>query len=143
MDAEGHRALWERRQAELWERIFQLVQDVAVLIDSFADRSGGSVMKEALMRSSMSIGKHLVRATAADHEKDFVMHIEEAKMQAVEADYWLRIMYVVQPHEESQRDISNVIAQIASIVDLLTKMSGHLEKQHDASEHMAGPKVSL
>lgn len=143
MDAEGHRALWERRQAELWERIFQLAQDVASLADRFQESAGGAVMKEELLKSAMNIGKYLVRATAADSERHFIKHIGEAKMQAIEADYWLRIMYVVQPHEEVQRDISNVITQIASIVELLAKLVGHLETQHDASEHMAGPKITL
>lgn len=143
MDSSAHRQLWERRQAELWERIFQMAQDVTSLVGSFDDTPGVVVMKQELLKSSMNIGKYLVRGTAAVSERAFVQNIEESRMQAIEADYWLRLAYVVQQQESLQRDISNAITQIATIIELLKKMAHHLEHQHDAKEHVSRTKVSL
>jgi four helix bundle protein len=143
MDPSEHRALWERRQAELWDRIFQVTQDVAHLSDTIEDSSGGSVMKQGLVNAAMNVGKHVVRATAAESGHDFTKHLDEARMQAIEADYWLRLTYIIQQQEGVQRDVSNIIAQYASIIDLLKKMVSHVERQHDASAHMERPKISL
>ena len=143
MDTSEHRALWERRQAELWERIFQLAQDVVQVADSFHEESGGAVIKKELVISSMNIGKYLVRATASDSEKEFMYNVEEARMQAIEADYWLRLAYIIGQKEEVQRDVSNIIAQLAAVIEMLQKMTHHLESKHDATSHMRGPKVAL
>ncbi len=143
MDSSAHRALWERRQAELWERIFQLAQDVTPLADSFEDTAGARVIKEELIKSSMNIGKYLVRATSANAERDFLHNIEESRMQAIEADYWLRLVYVVEQRDAVQQGVSTIIAQLAGIIDLLKKMTEHLEHWHDAKQHVERAKVSL
>lgn len=143
MDFSAHRVLWERRQAELWERIFQLAQDVAGLADTFEATAGGSVIKQELVKSSMNIGKYLVRATAANTQKEFLQNIEEARMQAVEADYWLRIAYVVEQKEAVQHDVTSAISQITGVIELLKKMAEHVENAHDVSEHRQSAKVSL
>lgn len=143
MDSADHRALWERRQAELWERIYQLAQDVAHVSEVLHETTGGLVIKQELVRSTMNIGKYLVRATASDSEKEFTKDIEEARMQAIEADYWLRLAYIVGQQEEVQRDVSNIIAQLSAIIEMLKKMTSHLVREHDASAHMRGPKVAL
>lgn len=143
MDSAAHRALWERRQAELWERIFQLAQDIAVLADSFEESAGGRVMKEELIKSSMNIGKFLVRATSANAEHTFIENIEESRMQAIEADYWLRLIYVVDQRSSMQQGVTNVITQLAGIIDLLKKMEDHVEHWHDTKTHTERTKVSL
>ncbi len=143
MDSSEHRALWERRQAELWERIYQLAQDVAQVSDALHDTTGGSVIKQELVRSTMNIGKYLVRATASDSQQEFTRDVEEARMQAIEADYWLRIAYIVGQQEEVQRDVSNIIAQLSSVIELLKTMTSHVARQHDAKAHMKGPRVAL
>lgn len=143
MDSAAHRALWERRQAELWERIFQLAQDIAVLADSFEETAGGRVMKEELIKSSMNIGKFLVRATSANAEQTFIENIEESRMQAIEADYWLRLIYVVDQRSSVQQSVTNVITQLAGIIDLLKKMEDHVEHWHDSPQHVQRTKVTL
>lgn len=140
-----HSVLWERRQAELWDRIFQVTQDVVGLAETIEDTVGGEVLKESLAKSAMSVGSQLVRATASDDKAGFVHHLTEAKMQAVEADYWLRLAYILQQQDEVQRDLSSIITQYAAVIDLLQKMIRHVQGEKDAvvrSTHMRGPKVS-
>jgi predicted acyl esterase len=50
MDTHQHNAIWERRQAELWDRIFQVTQDVVTLADSLEEKRGEAVMREELLR---------------------------------------------------------------------------------------------
>lgn len=143
MDPSEHRALWERRQAELWDRIFQVTQDVVHVADTIERDAGGTVLQGGLVTAAMNVGKFLVRATASDAEGEFRKNVEEARLQAIEADYWLRLAYIVQQHEGVQRDVSNIITQYASIIDLLQKMLQHVERAHDPSRHMERPKVAL
>ncbi len=143
MDPSEHRAVWERRQAELWDRIFQVTQDVVHIADTMEETSGGVVLKQGLLNAAMSVGKFLVRATASDSETHFRTNVEESRMQAIEADYWLRLAYIVQQHEGVQRDVSNVITQYASIIDLLKKMETHVDRTHDVTELAPRQKVSL
>lgn len=143
MDASAHRALWERRQAELWDRIFQVTQDVVHVADSLEETSGGVVLKQGLVSAAMNVGKFLVRATASEIESDFRKNVAESRMQAIEADYWLRLAYIVQEHGGVQRDVSNIITQYASVIDLLKKMETHVDHTHDVDAHSARQKISL
>ncbi len=143
MDTAEHRALWERRQAELWERIFQVTQDVVHLADTIEQTSGGKVLQDGLIGAAMNVGKFLVRATASDSEVEFRKNVEESRMQAIEADYWLRLAYIVQEREGVQRDVSNIITQYAAIIDLLKKMVTHVDRTHDQSVYKERPKVAL
>lgn len=143
MDPSEHRALWERRQAELWDRIFQVTQDVVHLADTIEKDSGGVVLQEGLLHAAMNVGKFLVRATASESEVDFRKNVEESRMQAIEADYWLRLAYIVQQHEGVQRDVSNIITQYSAIIDLLKKMETHVDRTHDIAELASRQKVSL
>lgn len=143
MDPSEHRALWERRQAELWDRIFQVTQDVVHLADTIERDSGGVVLQQGLLNAAMNVGKFLVRATASDVENEFRKNVEESRMQAIEADYWLRLAYMVQQHSTVQRDVSNIITQYSSIIDLLQKMLQHVDRAHDSQKHMERPRVAL
>ena len=136
--------LWERRQAELWDRIFQVTQDVVVLADSFEDTSGGVILKQEMVKAAMQVGSHLVRATASDDRPGFYDHLHEAKMKAVETDYWLRLAYVLQQREDVQKDLSSIITQYGAVIELLQKMMRHMRDEKDAvSRHVKGPRVSL
>lgn len=143
MDPSEHRALWERRQAELWDRIFQVTQDVVHLADTIEKTSGGAVLQQGVLIAAMNVGKFLVRATATESESEFRSNIIESRMQAIETDYWLRLAYIVQQHEGIQRDVSNVITQYAAIIDLLKKMESHVDHAHDSDAHATRQKVSL
>lgn len=143
MSEQNHNAVWEHRQAELWDRIFQATQDVVVLADTLEDSAGGNVMREEMVKSAMDVGKYLVRATAADGEDDFEKYVIESRMKAIETDYWMRLAYIVQQREDVQRDLSSIITQYSGIIDLLHKMARHVHRKHDFSQHTRGPKVNL
>jgi four helix bundle protein len=139
-----HQILWERRQAELWERLFQVTQDVIALAETMENGAGTAVVKQEMIKSAVSIGKELVRATAADDRRDFAEAVHEAKLKAVETDYWLRLIYMLQQREHVQHDLSSIISQYAAIIDLLQKMVRHARDERDiVSRHVKGPKVVL
>jgi four helix bundle protein len=140
---EQHNITWEHRQAELWERLFQVTSDVVALADSLSEDTGGKVVKESMVRAAMAVGAQLVRATAADEAGEFRASIKEARMQAVETDYWLRMAYVLQQREDVQRDLSGIINQYTGIVDLLDRFIRHTKAEKDVlARHARGPRVS-
>ena len=91
----------------------------------------------------MEVGRHLVRANAAERAADFNGQLTEAKLKAVETDYWLRMGYVLQQKEDVQRDLSSIITQYASIIDMLQKFIRHARSEKDVvSKHTHGPLIS-
>lgn len=138
-----HDTTWERRQAELWDRIFQVTQDVVALADHMDDRTGTSIVKQEMVRSAMAVGSELVRANAAEDAPSFNKHLSEARMEAIETDYWLRLAYILQQRDEVQRDLSSIITQYTAIVDLLQKFMRHTRSEANViSRHTKGPRVS-
>lgn len=118
-------ASWEQRQAELWERVFQVTQDVVALADSAGDGVGVGVCKNKMVEAAMNVGRQLVRASASVSAPKFESGLEEARLSAIETDYWLRLLYLLQQEEDVQRDLSSVINQYSSIVELLARLSAH------------------
>jgi len=143
MNNNQHNVVWEHRQAELWDRIFQVTQDVVSLAETLESNAGGSVLKEQMLKSAMAVGKYLVRATASNSSEDFQRYVEQSRLKAVETDYWLRMAYIIQQREDIQRDLSSIITQYSGIVDLLQKMIRHVHDKHDANQHRQMPKVNL
>lgn len=139
----GHNTVWEHRRAELWDRIFQVTQDVVTLAETLQETPGTQVVREELTKAAMDVGKYLARATAAEREGEFRNNIEEARLKAIESDYWLRLAYIVQQREEVQRDLSSIITQYVGIIELLHKMGHHVRDAHDVGSHTRGPKVNL
>lgn len=135
--------VWERRQAELWERIFKVTQDVVTLVESLDDSVGYAVVRQELVRSATGVGAELVRANAADSAGDFERYVKEARMKAIESDYWLRLVYALQQQENVQQDLSSVISQYSAIITLLQRFLSHTQGESDViSRHTKGPKVS-
>lgn len=114
---------WEQKQAELWERVFQVTQDVVALAETVPDSMGGAICATEMVKSAMNVGKHLVRAHAADAKSAFHTALEEAKLSAIETDYWLRLLYLLQQREEVQRDLSSIINQYSAIVEILQRLT--------------------
>lgn len=138
-----HVTTWEHRQAELWDRIFQVTQDVIVLADSLESTTGSKQVQEELVKTALQVGRHLVRANAAEQAPEFAEHLKEARLKAVETDYWLRLTYILQQREEVQRDLSSIITQYTSIVDLLQKFSHHIAHERDViRKHTKGPRIT-
>lgn len=142
-DRQEAHVVWERRQAELWERIFKVTQDVVTLVESLDDSVGYAVVRQELVRSATGVGAELVRANAADSAGDFERHVKEARMKAIESDYWLRLVYALQQQENVQQDLSSVISQYSAIITLLQRFLSHTQGESDViSRHTKGPKVS-
>jgi len=142
MSEDAH-VTWERRQQELWDRIFQATQDVAALADTMGNSVGEGIVRQEMVKSAMKVGVELVRANAADSKEMFLDYVEGARAQAIETDYWLRLGYSIQQQESTQRDLSTVIGQYASIVDLLQKFLRHAEGESDViRQHAKGPRVT-
>jgi len=139
---EDRDAIWERKQAELWDRVFQATQDVVTLADTLADSVGQRVLRHELAKSSMMVGAELVRANAAETAGVFERHVQAARLKAVETDYWLRLVYVLQQQEEVQRDLSSIIAQYASIISMLQRFIWHTRGESQViRRHTKGPRV--
>lgn len=142
MDSQ-HDITWERRQAELWDRIFQVTQDVVALADSMDDSTGGKVVKNEMVKAAMAIGTQLVRANAADDPPEFHRCVHEARLKAIETDYWLRLAYILQQRDDVQRDLSSIITQYSAIVDLLQKFVRHTGTEKNViARHTRGPRVN-
>lgn len=114
---------WEQKQAELWERVFQVTQDVVSLAEIAGHGLGADICKQEMVKSAMNVGRHLVRANAANTPATFSAALEEARLCAIETDYWLRLLYLLQQQEEVQRDLSSIINQYSAIVELLTRLT--------------------
>lgn len=144
MNGNEQHSMWERRQAEIWDRIFQATTDVVAVADTMGESVGQKQLQEQLVKSAMRVGAQLVRANASNRAADFEKYVDEARMKAIETDYWLRLMYVLQQKEDIQRDLSSVISQYAAIISLLNKFMRHAQGEPDViAKHTKGPKVSL
>jgi four helix bundle protein len=134
---------WERRQAELWDRVFQATQDVAALADSMGKSVGEGIVREELVRAACQTGAELVRANAAHSKQVFLKYMEAARLKAIETDYWLRLGYLLQNHESLQRDVSNLLAQYSQLVEMLHSFIKHAEQEEDViAKHTVGPRVT-
>lgn len=144
MSEEQKKATWDRQQAELWDRIFQAIGDVVDVAENMQDSTGVIHLKEQLIKTSMGVGAELVRANASYSSRQFNKYINEARLKAIESDYWLRLIYVLQQRKEIQQDLSNVISQYNTIINLLNKFIKHTKDEPDViSKHTKGPKVNL
>lgn len=142
--AKENQALWERRQAELWDRVFQVTQDVMSLVDALDDTKGYRVVGDELARSAGQVGAELVRANASDNARQFEEHIKEARWKAIEADYWLRLVHVLQQSDRVRRDLSSLITQYAAVINLLQQFRAHATTDRELiARHAKGPRVSL
>jgi|GEM_PF-2547601 four helix bundle protein len=144
MSGDEQHVVWERRQAEIWDRIFQATLDVVAVADTLNDSIGQSQLREQLVKAAMGVGAELVRANASNSATGFEKYVDEARMKAIETDYWLRLMYVLQQKDDVQRDLSGVITQYASIISLLNKFMRHTRDEPNViAKHTKGPKVNL
>ncbi len=141
-NSERH-VIWERRQTELWDRVFQVTQDVVTLVETIEGSAGISAVRDELVKAAMAVGAELVRANASDSAGSFEGHVKKARLRAVEADYWLRLIYVLRQEEDVQRDLSGVISQYSAIVTLLQKFVSHVELEPSVvGRHAKGPLVN-
>lgn len=144
MQKTDHNITWEHHQDELWERIFQVTQDVASVAQTVAS-AGHAVVSTELTKTAMSIGTELVRANAADNAAEFRACLKEARLRAIETDYWLRMAFVLQQQSNLQQDLSGIIVQYAAIIEMLEKFSRHASSEKNVLGKHAGrmgPRVA-
>jgi four helix bundle protein len=135
--------IWERRQTELWDRVFQVTQDIVTLAETIEGSAGITAVRDELVKTAMAVGAELVRANASDSAGDFEEHVKGARLKAVEADYWLRLIYVLRQEEDIQRDLSGVISQYSAIVTLLQKFVQHTQSEPSVvKRHTKGPRLN-
>ena len=114
---------WDKQQAELWDRIFQVTQDVADLAGTVTDSRGGSVVRDQMVEAAMGVGLEVVRANASATRADFTKYVAAARLSAIETDYWIRMVYMLQQQDDNQQEISSLITQYAALIDLLQRLS--------------------
>ncbi len=143
MNKEERHVMWERRQAELWDRIFQVTQDVVVLSETLSSGAGLKKVRDKLLDSALAVGEELVHANAADTSGGFEKYLDKAKIRSIETDYWLRLIYVIEQASDVQRDLSSIISQYSAIIMLLQKFIKHAhDKESVVNKHAKGPWVS-
>ena len=52
MPSEQHNNTWEHHQAELWDRVFQVTQDVVDLAGNLSDEGGNETVKDEMIKIS-------------------------------------------------------------------------------------------
>lgn len=77
------------------------------------------IIARQLLRCSTSIGANVEEATAASSRRDFVQKMSIASKKARENRYWLRL---IQQSGICDRDLSAHLADIAGIINILTKI---------------------
>jgi four helix bundle protein len=132
---QGRHERWERWQTQLWDRIFHATHDIVMLTNHLDQGRGEQLVSESLLASAMGVGSALVRANAADSQTQFVAAIREARLKAIETDYWLRLVYALQQRKAVKHDVSSMITQYASIVDLLRKYLTHITQEAKSIHH--------
>ena len=145
MNQGASHAVWERRQAEIWDRIFQATEDVILHVQlSRKEKAQGVDVYDSLIGAATAVGASVVRANAARSKADFVMYLDQARMQAIEVDYWLRLVFVLQRSDPVQRDLSHIISQYSSLIGLLQQFIDHAEHEDDViRKHNRGRKINL
>lgn len=139
----NHAAFWERHRTELWDRVFQADSEVAALADGLEERPSVVVARQGLLAAAFGVGVSLVKANASDEQADFLYWLHEAVRQAVETDYWLRLLTVVAPREGWQTEVAGLLARYGTIVTLLRRLAQHVadEPAAVARHTRKGPRL--
>lgn len=138
-----HAAFWERHRTELWDRVFQAAGEVSLLADSLEGGAGLTLAREKLLQAAFGVGVALVAANAADDHVHFMKALSQAVTQAVEVDYWLRLLTVLGRSNNLQQEVTGLLAQYGAVVQLLRRLRQHVGAEPNAvARHTRkGPRV--
>lgn len=125
---------------ELWDRLWQVTSDVVAFADELPETDSSKILREQLVRSAMRVGAEVVRAQAADDPVEYQQGIVEARLKAIETDYWLRLAYTLQQESGVQQDLSTILSQYQSIVDHLISLGKHVG-QEQGLKKVAGKRI--
>ena len=76
----------------LEERVKKFAEDIIDLIKKVRINITNKNIVEQLVRSATSIGANYFEANGASSKKDFINKIAISKKEAIETQYWLRIL---------------------------------------------------
>ena len=97
---------------------FQFSVRVVKLSRYLQDEKKEYILSKQLLRSGTSIGANIVEAQQAQSRADFISKLSIALKEAVETNYWLRLLNATNYLSESE--FSSIIADCKELEKLLT-----------------------
>jgi four helix bundle protein len=89
---------------DLEERTFQFSKRVRWFVKQISSNTANLVDSQQLIRSSGSVGANYIEANESVGRKDFLFKIKICRKEAKESSYWLRLLELVGPQMEVERE---------------------------------------
>ena len=97
---------------------FQFAIRIVKLCKHIQDTKKEYTLTKQLLRSGTSVGANVAESQQAQSRPDFIAKLSIALKEAVESNYWLRLMYATEYLAE--KEYSSVIADCKELEKLLT-----------------------
>ena len=97
---------------------FQFAIRIVKLCKDIQDTKKEYTLTKQLLRSGTSVGANVAESQQAQSRPDFIAKLSIALKEAVESNYWLRLMYATEYLAE--KEYSSVIADCKELEKLLT-----------------------
>ena len=97
---------------------FQFATRIVKLYRYLQNNKKEYVLSKQLLRSGTSIGANIVEAEQAQSKADFISKISIALKEAVETNYWLRLLHAADCL--SDKELSSILEDCKEIEKLLT-----------------------
>ena len=99
---------------------FQFSVRVVKLCRHLRERKREFIITKQLLRSGTSIGANIVEAQQAQSRPDFISKLSIALKEAVETDYWLRLLCATE--YLSEKEFTSIYADCKELIKLLTSI---------------------
>jgi four helix bundle protein len=113
---------------DLEERTFQFSKRVRSFVKEIANNTANLVDSQQLIRSSGSVGANYIEANESVGRKDFLFKIKICRKEAKESSYWLRLLELVGPQMEIERE------KLVQEATELTNIFGAILRKSEASK---------
>ena len=100
------------------EKSFQFSVRIVKLCRNLRDKQKEFILSNQLLRSGTSIGANVAESQQAQSRPDFIAKLSIALKEAVETDYWLRLMCATEFLTE--KEYASMIADCRELEKLLT-----------------------
>ena len=100
------------------KKSFQFAVRIVKLCKHIQDTKKEYTLTKQLLRSGTSVGANVAESQQAQSRPDFIAKLSIALKEAVESNYWLRLMYATEYLAE--KEYSSVIADCKELEKLLT-----------------------
>ena len=97
---------------------FQFAVRIVKLCRHIRDAKKEYTLTKQLLRSGTSIGANVAEAQQAQSRPDFIAKLSIALKEAVETDYWLRLMHATEYLTE--KEFASMVADCKGLEKLLT-----------------------